>query len=103
MATPAAAAVWASPSSVAWRLASLPKTSAWANNAPFSLDHRWTKPVVRPNLSAVVVKMLCNVLASCATLVIRRLLLLIQVVRTLMIKEKPSVAFLSLMPMPKSP
>ena len=102
IATPAAAAACANSPSEACGLASQPNTSAWANAAPVSFDWRCTKPVARARVSAVVVNSVCRVWARCGTVVIRRLLSLIEVHSPSMIPKEPSHSILTLMRMGRS-
>src|SRR5262245_51501570 len=66
---PRLAAVWAMASRVAWGSASQVKTTVWAKTAPVSLEARRTNPVCWASCSAVVVKRVCKVRASCGTVV----------------------------------
>src|SRR5437763_10317215 len=97
MATPATAAAWASGATEACGFASQPNTSAWTKAAPVSFERRCTKPVARAAASAVVVKTVCRVWASCGTVVIRRLLRYYKVVHILIVPKEPSYVFVTLM------
>lgn len=83
-------------------MASHPKTRAWTKAAPVSFDCRWTKPVVRAAVFAVLVNTACRVSASCGTVVIGELLWLCEVIYTLSMPKGLSWLILSLMRMGSS-
>lgn len=74
MRTPTVAALWLTSSQVGMGEAMQAKTQACTKLAPVSLEARWTKPVLRANALAVVVRISRMAVATCAIVSIGELL-----------------------------